>query len=106
MSSCARLPSSNILRCYVQTATTIPKQSAPIRIPVAYEIGENNNNNNNNKNKDDDNLYHKTQYGLTENKFDPSKFSPPAQFLIKLQMRIGNYASATLGINDISRNSE
>ena len=102
MSSCARLPSSNILRCYVQTATTatIPKQSEPIRIPVAYEVGENN------KNKDDHALYHKTQYGLTENKFDPSKFSPPAQFLIKLQMRIGNYASATLGINDISRNSE
>lgn len=100
MSSCARLPSSNILRCYTQTVTTIPNKSAPIRIPVAYEVGENN------KNNDATELYNKPQYGLTENKFDPSKFSPPAQFLIKLQMRIGNYASATLGINDISRNSE
>lgn len=100
MSSCATLPSRNILRRYAQTATTIPKQSAPIRIPVAYEIGDNN------KNKDEDELYHKTQYGLTENTFDPSKFSPPAQFLIKLQMRIGSYASTGLGINDISRNSE
>jgi hypothetical protein len=92
MSSCARLPSSNALRCYAQTA--------PIRIPVAYEVGDNN------KNKDAYGSYHKTQYGLTENTFDPSKFSPPAQFLIKLQMRIGSYASTALGINDISRNSE
>jgi hypothetical protein len=97
MSSCARLPSSNILRTM---APAIPNKSAPIRIPAAYEVGVNNENNGN------ADLYHKTQYELRENTFDPSKFSPPAQFLIKLQMRIGTYASATLGINDINRNSE
>ena len=97
MSSCARLPSSNILRTM---APAIPNKSAPIRIPAAYEGRYNNE-----KNENPD-LYHATQYELRENTFDPSKFSPPAQFLIKLQMRIGTYASATLGINDINRNSE
>jgi hypothetical protein len=97
MSSCARLPSSNILRTI---APAIPNKSAPIRIPAAYEGGYNAENNGN------IDLYHKTQYELRENTFDPSKFSPPAQFLIKLQMRIGTYASASLGINDINRNSE
>lgn len=97
MSSCVRLPSSNILRTM---APAIPNKSAPIRIPAAYEGRYNNENNGHSD------VYHKTQYELRENTFDPSKFSPPAQFLIKLQMRIGSYASATLGINDINRNSE
>jgi len=46
------------------------------------------------------------EYGLKENKFDPLKFSPPKNFMIKLQMRMSNYASTSLGINDINRNSE
>ena len=99
MTSCARLPSSNILRTMADAVCVIPNKSAPIRIPAAYEGGHNEKNGN-------PDLYHATQYELRENTFDPSKFSPPAQFLIKLQMRIGTYASATLGINDISRNSE
>jgi hypothetical protein len=36
-----------------------------------------------------------TKISQTENIFDPSKQSPPNDFLIKLQNRIGNY---TLGI--------
>lgn len=46
------------------------------------------------------------EYGLKENKFDPLKFSPPKNFMIKLHMRMSNYASTSLGINDINRNSE
>jgi hypothetical protein len=46
------------------------------------------------------------QYSLKENKFDPIKFSPPQNFMIKLHMRMNNYASVSLGINDINRNSE
>lgn len=46
------------------------------------------------------------QCELKENVFDPSKFSPPQRFLLKLQMRMGSYACPHLGINDINRNSE
>ena len=33
-----------------------------------------------------------SQYSQKENFFDPSKQSPPNDFLIKLQNRIGNYS--------------
>lgn len=32
-----------------------------------------------------------SEYEQKENYFDPSKSSPPNEFIIKLKMRIGNY---------------
>ena len=46
------------------------------------------------------------QYDLKKNEFDPFKGSPPKTFMIKLHMRMRNYNLSSLGINDISRNSE
>ena len=45
-------------------------------------------------------------YDLKKNEFDPFKGSPPKTFMIKLHMRMKNYNLSSLGINDISRNSE
>ena len=44
-----------------------------------------------------------TQYGLKENMFDPSKCSPPNDFLLKLNKRMSIYDSGFL-INDAVRN--
>ena len=52
------------------------------------------------------NIYVNKEYSLKENKFDPLKFSPPKDFMIKLHMRMKYYTSTSLGINDINRNSE
>lgn len=52
------------------------------------------------------NIYINKEYSLKENKFDPLKFSPPKDFMIKLHMRMKYYTSTSLGINDINRNSE
>ena len=34
------------------------------------------------------------EYGLKQNFFDPSKSSPPNEFLLKLQNRMNHYSSA------------
>ena len=50
-----------------------------------------------------------TQYDLKESVFDPFNFSPPKDFMIKLETRMKNYncsAFGSLGLNDISRKSE
>jgi hypothetical protein len=44
-----------------------------------------------------------TEYSLNENVFDPSKSSPPNEFLIKLQLRMNIYNSL---IKDEIRKSE
>ena len=44
-----------------------------------------------------------TEYSLNENVFDPSKSSPPNEFLIKLQLRMNIYNSF---IKDEMRKSE
>jgi hypothetical protein len=45
-----------------------------------------------------------SDYSLKQNFFDPSKSSPPNDFLLKLQMRMNVYES--LGIKDDKRESE
>ena len=47
----------------------------------------------------------KGEYSLKQNFFDPSKSSPPNEFMIKLQMRMSNYNSI-LYTKDDSRDSE
>jgi len=47
----------------------------------------------------------KGEYSLKQNFFDPSKSSPPNEFMIKLQMRISNYNSV-LYTKDDNRDSE
>ena len=52
----------------------------------------------------------KGEYSLKQNFFDPSKSSPPNEFMLKLHMRISNYDSK-LGVltddtKDDSRDSE
>ena len=47
----------------------------------------------------------KGEYSLKQNFFDPSKSSPPNEFMIKLQMRMSNYNSV-LYTKDDSRDSE
>jgi hypothetical protein len=44
------------------------------------------------------------EYSLKENFFDPSKSSPPNEFLLKLQLRMNSY-SKSLSKDDM-RNSE
>ena len=44
-----------------------------------------------------------TEYSLNENVFDPSKSSPPNEFLLKLQLRMNIYNAF---INDEIRKSE
>ncbi len=41
----------------------------------------------------------KHNYGLKQNFFDPSKSSPPNDFMLKLHNRMMNYNSATLSEN-------
>ena len=45
-----------------------------------------------------------TTYSLKQNLFDPSKSSPPNEFMIKLHMRISNYTASH--IKDDNRESE
>ena len=47
----------------------------------------------------------KGEYSLKQNFFDPSKSSPPNEFMIKLQMRMSNYNSVFYTKDD-SRDSE
>ena len=47
----------------------------------------------------------KIEYSLKQNFFDPSKSSPPNEFMIKLQMRMSNYNSV-LYTKDNNRDSE
>ena len=47
----------------------------------------------------------KGEYSLKQNFFDPSKSSPPNEFMIKLHMRMSNYNSV-LYTKDDSRDSE
>jgi len=44
------------------------------------------------------------EYSLKQNFFDPSKSSPPNEFMIKLYLRMSQYTS--LHINDDNRESE
>jgi len=44
------------------------------------------------------------EYSLKQNIFDPSKSSPPNEFMIKLYIRMTNYTS--LHIKDDNRDSE
>ncbi len=44
------------------------------------------------------------EYSLKQNFFDPSKSSPPNEFMIKLYLRMSQYTS--LHINDDNRDSE
>jgi hypothetical protein len=46
------------------------------------------------------------EYGLKQNFFDPSKSSPPNEFLLKLQNRMNHYSSATAYKNVARRDSE
>ncbi len=41
-----------------------------------------------------------TEYSLKENFFDPSKSSPPNEFMTKLELRIKNYN--TLGVSKLN----
>jgi hypothetical protein len=47
----------------------------------------------------------KGEYSLKQNFFDPSKSSPPNEFMIKLHMRMSNYNS-NLYTKDDSRDSK
>jgi len=48
----------------------------------------------------------KGEYSLKQNFFDPSKSSPPNDFMMKLKMRMTNYDSILYDIKDDSRDSE
>jgi hypothetical protein len=52
----------------------------------------------------------KGEYSLKQNFFDPSKCSPPNEFMLKLHMRISNYDSKMVVLaddtKDDSRDSE
>ena len=52
----------------------------------------------------------KGEYSLKQNFFDPSKSSPPNEFMLKLHMRISNYDSKLVVLaddtTDDSRDSE
>ena len=48
------------------------------------------------------NTNNQTQYDLKENMFDPSKSSPPNDFMLKLNMRMSIYDSNSF-INDAVR---
>ena len=47
----------------------------------------------------------KGEYSLKQNFFDPSKSSPPNEFMIKLHMRMSNYNS-NISTKDNNRESE
>ena len=42
----------------------------------------------------------KGEYSLKQNFFDPSKSSPPNEFMLKLHMRISNYDSKLVVLDD------
>ena len=42
----------------------------------------------------------KGEYSLKQNFFDPSKSSPPNEFMLKLHMRISNYDSKLVVLTD------
>jgi len=44
----------------------------------------------------------KGEYGLKNNLFDPTKNSPPNEFILKLQKRMNIYDSKIYDINDIN----
>jgi hypothetical protein len=48
----------------------------------------------------------KGEYSLKQNFFDPSKSSPPNEFMLKLYMRMSVYNSPLYNIKDDSRDSE
>ena len=48
----------------------------------------------------------KGEYSRKQNFFDPSKSSPPNEFMLKLHMRINNYDSKVYDKKDDSRDSE
>ena len=52
-----------------------------------------------NLNKSLQNVSPKGEYSLTQNFFDPSKSSPPNDFMKKLQMRMSIYNSTSFQIN-------
>ena len=54
--------------------------------------------------KEKENNNDKIEYSLKQNFFDPSKSSPPNEFMIKLHMRISNYTASH--IKDDNRESE
>jgi hypothetical protein len=48
----------------------------------------------------------KGEYSLKQNFFDPSKSSPPNEFMLKLYMRMSDYNSSLHNVKDDSRDSE
>ena len=48
----------------------------------------------------------KGEYSLKQNFFDPSKSSPPNEFMLKLYMRMSDYNSNLHNVKDDSRDSE
>lgn len=48
----------------------------------------------------------KGEYSRKQNFFDPSKSSPPNEFMLKLHMRVTNYESNAYDKKDDSRDSE
>ena len=48
----------------------------------------------------------KGEYSLKQNFFDPSKSSPPNEFMIKLQMRMSLYNSQCVDIKDDNLDKE
>jgi hypothetical protein len=83
--------------------TLLPiKQEASI-----FLITYNNKHNDNDKDKDKDktyanNEYTNNEYSLNQNLFDPSKSSPPNNFLEKLQLRMSIHNSCNKLTNLIS----
>ena len=84
----------------------IQKQSIPIPIPIPIPCPNKNsiiNSNYNNKKQKINLEKTSSEYDEQANFFDPSKQSPPNEFMLKLQMRMLNYSAVdtgkTLGIN-------
>lgn len=46
------------------------------------------------------------EYSLTQNEFDPSKCSPPNEFMLKLQLRISMYQNQPNQINNQINNNQ
>jgi len=82
----------------------IQRQSIPIPIPFPSPNKNSIINSNSNNKKKQMNLEKtSSEYDEQANFFDPSKQSPPNEFMLKLQMRMLNYSAVdtgkTLGIN-------